>query len=132
MRRTSRLTNTHQQRISANGEMLLRLSVTCLSIAQTLGDALAECEHANAILNNKINYEGLAKVTSNDRVGATTVALEARLRTLITFYFTCSEYLNNVWEQMSALDQELAQRIMVEFAVNNGGWLRSVMNRGEG
>lgn len=125
-RMSNLMTSAGQGMIRANGEMLLRLSVSCLEVAQILGDALTECESANRTLNRKRNYEGRANTASQDRVGSTTVALEARLRVLCEFYNKCGEYLNNVWEQMSAVDEELAQQIMMEFAFNNQAWLNGL------
>ena len=129
-RRFDLTTRMGQARIHANGEMILRLSFSCLEVAQLLGEALTECERANLILNTRRNYEGRAKASSEDRVGSTTVALEARLRNLISFYFQCSGYLGNVWEHMSAADEALANRIMTEFAFNNQDWVNDITGGG--
>ena len=112
--------HAQQQHITVNGEMILRLALACREISIMMGEALAACENGNRILNHRNNYEGLVNTTSNDRLGSATNALEARLRILGEFYLKCATYLENVWNQMSALDEQLANQIFMGFLESFG------------
>ena len=106
---------------------VLDWSVRCMAVGVALGEALAKCALGNAVVNNRENYDGRANTPSENRLGVATTAFETRLMDLMNFYFSCSEYLGNVWEHMSSLDQELAEQLMMDYAYSNRDFINGMI-----
>ena len=106
---------------------VLDWSARSMAVGVVLGETLAKCAIGNIAVNNRENYDGRANTPSENRLGVATTAFETRLLELMNFYFTCSEYLGNVWEYMSSLDQELAEQLMRDYAYSNQDFLNGVI-----
>ena len=100
--------------ISVDSEVLA-MQMSCSRLVENIGSILDNYRLQKGKLLDGSIYEGRA----SDRLEIAVQVFEIHLVKLLEFYIVCVQYLTHVWEQMVALDAELATQMYFDFLREN-------------